>query len=197
MSIVESFFIDIDRQWHASSPGRVRLSLIGCGALILQADYERGTKDSDVFETADLAATDKNQLTQIAGIGTETSKRWNLYVDIVANGIPFLPHVPTWHRLDGLNEQLVRLELFVLDVVDVVVSKLKRFNANDQSDIDAMIDRELVPHARFVERFVAAVDEFSGDARADDLPAYVKNFHRVERDMFGVDETEIDLPSWV
>jgi hypothetical protein len=197
VSIVESFFIDIDGQWKPRSDDRVRLSLIGCGALILQADYQRGTKDSDVFETADLTTVDKNQLTDIAGAGTETGKRWNLYVDIVANGIPFLPHVPIWLALDELNKRLVHLEIVVLDVVDVLVSKLKRFSANDQSDIDAMIDLGLVPHARFVERFSAAVDEFSGDARADDLPTYVRHFHRVERDMFGVDETEIELPSWV
>jgi hypothetical protein len=85
----------------------------------------------------------------------------------------------------------------VLDVVDVVVSKLKRFNANDQSDIDAMIERGLVPHDRLIDRFRAAVDEFMGDARAEDLPKYVANLHRVERDMLVVPETEIELPSWI
>ncbi|HEY1551709.1 MAG TPA: hypothetical protein VGG28_27970 [Kofleriaceae bacterium] len=30
-----------------------------------------------------------------------------------------------------------------------------------------------------------------------DLPKYVANLHRVERDMLGVDETEIELPSWI
>ena len=96
-----------------------------------------------------------------------------------------------------MNRRLEKLELFVLDVVDVVVSKLKPFRANDQSDIDAMIKRGLVPHESLLERFRAAVDEFSGDARASDLPQYIKHLHRVERDMLGVDETEIDLPSWI
>jgi hypothetical protein len=92
---------------------------------------------------------------------------------------------------------LRRLEIVALDVVDVVVTKLKRFNANDQSDVDAMIARDLVTHDALIERFKAAVDEFSGDARAEDLPKYVANLHRVERDMLGVDETEIELPSWI
>ncbi|MFS8070703.1 MAG: hypothetical protein ACMG6S_30425, partial [Byssovorax sp.] len=82
-------------------------------------------------------------------------------------------------------------------VVDVVVSKMKRFSANDQSDVQAMIDRDLVPPAQLVSRFRAAVDVFSGDARAEDLPCYVRRLHRVERDMLGVPETDIELPDWI
>jgi hypothetical protein len=111
--------------------------------------------------------------------------------------VPFFPRVPVWHPIPTLNQALARLEVFVLDVVDVMVSKLKRFHANDQSDIDAMIDLGLVPHARLIERFRAAVDEFMGDAREQDLPRYVANLHRVERDMLGVAESEIELPSWL
>jgi hypothetical protein len=50
---------------------------------------------------------------------------------------------------------------------------------------------------RLVERFRAAVDAFSGDARAEDLPRYVRNLHRVERDFLLVPETEIELPDWI
>ncbi len=113
------------------------------------------------------------------------------------NGIPFLPHVPLWHPVPDLNASLRRFEVLALDVVDVVVSKLKPFRPTDIDDIDAMIDRGLVPHDRLVERFRGAVDELVGDARASELPTYVDHLHRVERDMLGVAETEIELPSWV
>jgi hypothetical protein len=105
--------------------------------------------------------------------------------------------VPLRCSVREINRVLDHLELRVLDVVDVVVSKLKRYHANDQSDIDAKIDLGLVPHERLVERFRAAFDVFSGDARAEDLPKYVANLHRVERDMLVVTETEIELPSWI
>jgi hypothetical protein len=82
-------------------------------------------------------------------------------------------------------------------VVDVVVSKLKRFHANDVSDVRAMVDAGRVDHARLVERFRLAVDVFSCDARADDLPRYVGNLHRVEREYFGVPESDIELPDWI
>jgi len=164
---------------------------------MLQASYERGTKDSDVFETTDLSDETKQHLLRLAGPGTDLHRRRSMYIDIVANGLPFLPHGPLWHPVSDLNVRLLSLELVALDVVDVVVSKLKRLNANDRADIDAMVDRGLVPHPRLLERFRAAVDEFSGDARASDLPKYVANLHVVERDMLGVEETEIELPPWV
>jgi hypothetical protein len=85
----------------------------------------------------------------------------------------------------------------VLDVVDVVVAKLKRFHANDRSDIEAMVERDLVHHEALLARFRSAVDSYAADARADDLPRYVKNLHVVERDFLGVGETEIELPGWI
>jgi uncharacterized nucleotidyltransferase DUF6036 len=199
VQVIRDFFTEIDRLWpQPEVHGRkVRLSIIGSGALMLQASYERGTKDSDVFETTDLTDEVKRRLVALAGSGSALHRRRNLYLDIVANGVPFLPHVPIWHPVLELNGALEHLDLAVLDVVDVVVSKLKRFNANDQSDIDAMIVRELVPHERLIDRFRAAVDELIGDARAPDLPKYVANLHRVERDMLLVPETEIELPSWI
>jgi hypothetical protein len=193
MSLIHDFFTEIDEQWPGA---KTRLSLIGCGALMLQVDYERGTKDGDVFETLDLSAEAKTTLVALAGPGSKLHARRKLYIDIVKNGVPFLAHAPKWNRV-RFREPLRHLEIVALDVVDVVVSKLKRFNANDQADIDAMIERELVSHERLLDRFRAAVDEFAGDARAEDLPKYVANLHRVERDMLGVDETEIELPSWI
>jgi hypothetical protein len=78
-----------------------------------------------------------------------------------------------------------------------VVSKLARFSANDRSDIDAMIERDLVAHEQLIDRFRLAVDAVSGDARAEDLPKYVRSLHAVERDLLLVPETEIALPSWI
>ncbi|MEQ1737745.1 MAG: DUF6036 family nucleotidyltransferase [Rhodoglobus sp.] len=197
MSIVEEFFCEIDERGPFSSGGRPRLHLIGSCALMLQADYERGTKDSDVFQTIDLSRQLGDRLLAIAGKGTELHRRRRIYLEIVGNGLPFLPWPPLWRPARSLANRLIHLDLHVLDAVDVVVSKLKRLNENDLADIAAMIDLELVPHRLLVERFRSAVDAFSGDARASDLPTYVANLHRVERDMVGADETEIALPSWI
>jgi len=125
----------------------IELSIIGCGALRLQADYRRGTKDRDVFETTSLTRDIQVRLLAIAGVDTEIHTRHRMYVDIVKNGIPFLPRHPRWHQV----------------------------------------------HGELLGRFRSAYEEFSFDARAAHLPAYVDHLHEVERDMLEVDETAFDL----
>jgi hypothetical protein len=195
--VVREFFRDIDQNWGHSSVGRIRLQIIGSTALMLQANYDRGTKDSDVLETAQLREPVRSKLLRLAGVDSDIHRRHHLYIDIVSNGIPFLPQSPLWRSREDLSCSLDHFDVDVLDVVDVVVSKLKRFNLNDQTDIDAMVERGLVSHESLIGRFNAAVDYWSTDARADDLPKYVSNLHRVERDFFVLPETEIELPSWV
>jgi hypothetical protein len=60
-----------------------------------------------------------------------------------------------------------------------------------------MVQRGLVDHDVLIERFREAVDGYLLDARAEDLPRYVANLHRLERDLLGVPETAIELPSWL
>lgn len=192
-----SFFQDIDRRWESAREEKLRLRVIGSAALMLQTDYVRGTKDSDILETTELAAVDKNRLLELAGVGSRVAQRHRMYLEIVSSGLPFLPLSPHWHPLPELNPLLKHLTIEVLDVVDVVVSKLKRFSASDLDDVRAMTEKGLVEHRRLIERFQSAVDVYGGDARADDLPKYVRNLHRVERDHLGVPETEIELPAWV
>jgi hypothetical protein len=197
VSRISEFLTDIDRRWAPPAPVKVHLPIIGSAALMLQADYERGTKDSDVLETSELAGATGERLQRVAGKGSDLHTRWRMYLEIVGSGLPFLPQSPTWHDLGELNAGLRHFSVSALDVVDVVVSKLKRFNANDVSDIAAMVERDLVPHDDLILRFRSAVEIYSMDSRADELPTYVRNLNRVERDLFGLRPTEIELPHWV
>jgi hypothetical protein len=197
MPLIHDFFRDVDRLWKRSTKERVSLRIIGSSALMLQTGYERGTKDSDVLETAGLTQDIKAQLLAVAGQGTALCQKHRLYVDIVPGGIPFLPQRALYHELHELNAGLSHLELSVLDVVDVVVAKLKRFHGDDRSDIEAMVKLDLVPHARLLQRFKEAVDYFLGDAREVDLPRYRRNLNTVERDYLAVEETEIEFPEWI
>lgn len=107
MQLVRDFFREIDQRWPNDPSGKVRIHVIGCGALLLQTRYQRGTKDSDVFDTLGLAAATKAHLLQLAGPGTELARRRRMYIDIVANGIPFLPHPPQWHAIDDIDEMVM------------------------------------------------------------------------------------------
>lgn len=196
MNFVREFFRDIDRRWRLPHAEKVRLRIIGSTALMLQTDYARGTKDSDVIETASVTPEIKRHLLALAPKDKESESlaKYRMYIDIVAAGLPFLPQAPICHSLTDLNTELVHLELEVLDVVDVVVSKLKRFHADDRRDILAMVDLDLLDNDLFVERFRAAIDYFSMDARAGDLPDVVKNFHHVQYEMLMTSVTPIELP---
>lgn len=196
MNSIEEFFIEIDEHWPKVET-KQQLRIIGSGALMLQTPFERGTNDSDVFQTADLSDSIKSTLLAIAGRGTALHSRRRMFVDIVANGVPFLPRPQTWHAVASINQSLTRLELHALDVIDVVVSKLKPFRARDLGDIAAMIELGLVPHATLLARFKTAADEFAYGAGAHDLVHYVRNLNQVERDLLYVAESEFDLPSWI
>jgi hypothetical protein len=196
MTSLELLLADVDARWKHPQGTKIRLNVIGSAALLLQTNYNRGTKDGDVLETAELAGDTKARLIALAGQQTALHRRHRMYLDMVPNGVPFLPHAPLYHAVVSLSG-LVHFEVFALDVVDVVVSKFKRYHANDQADVAAMSDGRHVPHERLIERFRSAVDVFAGDARADKLPIYVKNLHQAERDYFDVPETEIELPEWV
>ncbi len=45
---IDAFFQDIDSKWPEVDANRISLRLIGATALMLQTDYDRGTKDSGV-----------------------------------------------------------------------------------------------------------------------------------------------------
>ena len=156
---------------------------------MLQADYERGTKDSDILETDELSAEVRERLIALGGEGTALHTRNKLYIEFVASGFPLLPQEPVWLDIPDLNRELAHFRVEVLQVVDVVVSKLKRFHSADVQDIEAMVDLDLVTHEALLGRFRAAVDCFLMDSRAEELPKCVKNLNRVERDMLGVEES--------
>jgi|GEM_PF-5540425 len=61
------FFRDLDRAWESSGTGKIRLPIIGAGALLLQTNYQRLTKDSDVLETAEIDEGLRRQLEKVAG----------------------------------------------------------------------------------------------------------------------------------
>jgi hypothetical protein len=197
MTPIEFFLKEIDELWVSSGADKITLRVIGSTALMMQTGYNRGTKDRDVLEADALAGDVGKRLLELAGQGSRLHQKYRVYLDIVPRGLPFLPRRPEFHPAVALNQLLGHFQVEMLGVVDTVVSKLKRFNANDINDIEAMVAMDLVQHADLINRFRSAVDLFAGDARAEDLPKYVRNLHRVERDFLLVPETRIELPSWV
>lgn len=192
MALIENFLKDIDSRWKPLGGEPFPLQVIGSAALLLQTDYVRGTKDSDVLESRDGNPAIKEQLESLAGQRTDLHARHGLYIDVVKEAILLLPPKPTFLPLPAVALRSFKLE--VLDVTDVVLSKLKRFNSDDEDDIGAMAARELIDHPRLVARFRAAADWFGLDARVSQLPRILKNLHTVERDILGVRPSDVQLP---
>lgn len=192
-SPARGFFQALDSAWPEPGGARIRLRVIGSAALMLQLDYQRGTKDSDVLQAGSLPSDLETRIASLAGPESALARRHRMYLDLVPPGLLFRPQRLHFHPQAELNASLRSFEIEALDPVDVVVTKLKRFNARDQDDIRAVAEAGRLDHARLLDRFRAALDAFSMDARADDFPRYVEHLNQVERDLLGVDETPFDL----
>jgi hypothetical protein len=196
MTPFDRFLRDLDELYAARRPAgaaKVRFRVLGSVALMLQADYIRGTKDGDVLESAPIEGIIKAELLDLGGKQTSLANRHGIYLDIVAGGILFLPGAAVYHRIPELSGSLRCFDVEVMDIQDVCITKLKRFNANDQADLAAMVNLGKLSHARFLERFLSAIDHCRGQAFSDDYPRYVERFHQVERDVFLVAESTLDL----
>ena len=163
----------------------------------MQTNYNRGTKDADILETEEISPEIENILLKIAGPKTLLYKKYRVYLQFIKKAFPFLPIKANYNDIKYLNDNLEYFRVRALDVVDVVVSKLKTFRPQDVDDIRAMIERGLVPTDKLIQRFEAAVDRWIMDSRAEDLPKYIQNLHTVQRDLLLVEETIIDLPIWI
>jgi hypothetical protein len=192
---IRQFLAAIDAKWKAVGGEPITLQVIGSAALMLQCDYDRGTKDGDILESKEIPPAVKTQLLALADKGTDLSKDFRMHIDIVRSAILFVPQRLIFHPVPDLR--LKNFSVEALDVVDVAVSKLKRFNQSDKNDIRAMADRGLVDHKKLIARFEAAIDMFSTDARSEEFPHYIKNLRFVEKEILDVPSADIELPLWM
>lgn len=195
MKPIHRFLAEIDERWKPAGGEPIRLKIIGSAALMLQADYERGTKDGDILEAAEITPAVREQLLALAGPKSALFQKYRMYIEVVTRAIMFLPQKPVFHPIP--EPAMRNFSAEALDLTDVVVSKLKRYNQNDAADAEAMARLGLLDHARLVERFEAAVDFHSTSAYAEDFGRFIANLNRVERDFLRVPESMIELPDWL
>lgn len=198
MTRFERFLDDLDERWTPMLPEQLPFRVIGSTALFLQTAYERGTKDGDVLRTEADGFDDAvcAELERLAGRHSELFDRHGIYLDLVRGSLPFLPMDPRWHASAARWDHI---DLRILDVADVCVSKLKRWVGSDREDVSQMIARGALEHGRFVDRFRSMVVCHGFDSRAEELlPLMVDRLNEVESDLFALDElTAVDLPSWI
>lgn len=184
--MIDEFFQEIDRKWAPLGMEPIELRIIGSTALFLQSTYKRGTKDSDILELSDAPKNISSALQKLAGKETRLAKQHALYLDIVMEALPLLPPKPIYH---DHKLQLKNFKLKLLDITDVIVSKIKRFNPHDIEDINEICKLKLINQNKLLERFKLAIDAWKIDARQECFDNYIENFHVVQRDYLLVKET--------
>ena len=195
--MIREFIKQVDALWETTQATPLPLKVIGGAALVLNFNYSRVTKDTDIIEVSELTNDIQASLAKIAGSNSTLCRRFHLYIDVVKKGIPMLPPKPNFLPDKILNSQLKNFHVEVLDVTDVIVSKIRRFSATDIDDIKAMIDLKVVSSDELLDRFKQAIEPWKFDARSEELPQIIKNFHSVQRDMLFVEESSFVLPDWI
>ena len=188
--------MELDQLWTPVGKEPHTLSIIGSTALFLQCNYARRTKDSDILEVENLNSI-STILANLAGKNSKWAIEHKMYIDIVKQGIPFLAPKPIFHEMKEWNKNLKNFKIQILDVADVIVSKLKPFRSQDIDDIREMVLGNFVDHTKLIERFKLAVDSWLMDARASDLSRCIKNLNQIEKDFFFKKPTQIQLPDWI
>jgi len=97
VKLIHRFLAEIDERWKPLGAEPVRLKIIGSAALMLQADYERGTKDGDILEAAEITPAVREQLLALAGPKSALFPKYRMYIEVVTRAIMFLPQKPVFH----------------------------------------------------------------------------------------------------
>ena len=122
---VRSFLRAVDDAWDRPRADRIPLRIIGAGALLLQAEYDRGTKDSDILESTAIDAATQRRLIELTRPGSAIYRRWLTFIEFVPRGLPLLAHVPRWNVPSDLNEHLRHFH------VPVCVGNLNRIERDE------------------------------------------------------------------
>ena len=211
MNSYDALFEDIDRSLDERfGELSLPLRLIGRAALEMAGLPERGTKDVDTLEELLRVATlsDEKILEIESFLKDEFGKkspgelRHGLYLDLVEQGIAWLPQRPRFIDEKKLNSIMVSR----LHPVDVCVSKtFSHFKewprrAQDRTDIIEAIDAELIDVAEYVKRMGESLRFHEIQSRVEDFYPRIIEFIRDDAiAKYGDPSMKLEyaLPSWM
>jgi len=168
---------------HLPANTRVPLYVGGAGALLLAYDGQVATDDVDfIGERTGLLL----ELSEFAGKDSEVHQLTNYYLDIVPPG--WFPNAWGWSNraVPTLIPGLSHIDLRVLELHDLIISKLKRFGSGDREDIRNLCNHPELDVEILRQRYQEARELYDYDQRErmDD------NFRLVEVEILGLEPTE-------
>ncbi|MGH9318785.1 MAG: DUF6036 family nucleotidyltransferase [Vicinamibacteria bacterium] len=128
------------------------------------------------------------RLSEEAGKGSELHRATDYYVDIVPPGL--FPQDWGWRsRTTSLElPGLEHIELRILELHDLILSKLKRFAGKDREDIRGLCEREKFDIETLRSRYTQARLPYDYDER-EKLEA---NFRFIESEFLALEPTDFD-----
>lgn len=146
--------------------------------MVLRYGGTETTKDLDVLSPADDIVL---EMAVYAARGSALHSKTGVYLDVVAPIHPIAPG--TRDRAKRIPiDRIARLEIRVLDPVDLIITKVQSYRAGDQEDI-AQLTRspDFDPYA-LLERWSETRVDYKGETVQRDMDARVNELIR----MFGI-----------
>ncbi len=155
-----SFLVHLDQD--LASDDKVVLYMGGGAAILLAYEGQLRTEDVDLIgEKAGVL----KRLSDKAGKGSDLHRATEYYLDIVPPGL--FPQEWGWRgrakRVDVPG--VVHIDLRVLELHDLILSKLKRFAGKDREDIRGLCNRGDFESETLRSRFVQARLRYDHDER--------------------------------
>lgn len=159
---------------------------MGGGAAILLA-YEGQLRTDDVDLIGEKTGLLK-RLSEEAGKGSDLHRATDYYLDIVPPGL--FPQEWGWRSRTKRLElpALEHIELRILELHDLILSKLKRFAGKDQEDIRGLCEREEFEIETLRSRYSQARLRYDYDER-EKLDA---NFRFIEIEFLTLEPSDFD-----
>ncbi len=170
---------------HLRQDREIELFLGGGAAILLAYDGKLATVDVDcIGQKSGLLL----ELSELSKKGSEIHRLTKLYLDVVPPGL--FPSDLGWrNRTVPVNvPELRRIKLRVLEVHDLIISKLKRFAGKDRQDVRDLCGRTEVNVETLRSRYREARLLRDYDEREE----MDRNFRIVEVEYLGRDPTEFD-----
>jgi hypothetical protein len=180
---LRTFLIRLGERFPADA--KTALYMGGGAAILLLYEGQLRTDDVDLIgEKTGLL----KRLSEDAGKGSELHRTTGYYLDIVPPGK--FPQEWGWRsRAKSVELQgLEHIELRVLELHDLILSKLKRFAGKDQEDIRALCERREFEVETLRSRYTQARLRYDYDER-EKLDA---NFRFIETEFLAHEPTDFE-----
>ena len=155
---LHEYFSEID----ARLTGKYDITLIGGAALILEYNHTRVTYDLDVLNSGDA-----RKLEEFIAKQKDLNEKYHLPFQIVDGSFFPLSDEYLAKRKKYSKGKFKHLNIYVLDIYDVIMSKLDRCDARDRDDIQWLRDNFIIDVDELIKTYKDARNNALNTAKVD------------------------------